>query len=220
MDSINKGDTIMIDVMICEDHPIVAHALAKVINDDGDCRVVGTTSDKASSLATCAAGNVDVALLDVRLGLESGIDVAASIRKQHPSCKVVMLTAFPSDVSLVKAYELGASAFMLKQGVVGDLLKTIKEVNRDLQLIDRSTVAEAKRRLADSGADVLANVDDTDRKILTLLAQGRTNAEISDQVYLSLQTVRNRLSALLSKFHKRNRTELAVALNAMGDELV
>jgi DNA-binding NarL/FixJ family response regulator len=206
--------------MICEDHPMVAHALARLITEDADCRVVGVTKDKASSLAACAAGNVDVALLDVRLGLESGTDVAAAIKKQHPNCKVVLLSAFPSDVTLVKAYELGASAFMLKQGEASDLLKTIKEVNRDLQLIDRSSVAEAKKRLAESGVDVLANVDDTDRKILALVAQGRTNAEISDQVYLSLQTVRNRLSALLSKFHKRNRTELAVTLNAMSDELI
>ena len=209
----------MIDVLICEDHPMVAQAFAKVINEDGDCRVVGMAQDKNASLATCASGNVDVALLDVRLGLESGLDVAEAIRKRHPNTKVVMLTAFPSDLGLVKAYEMGASAFMLKNGAVGDLLKTIREVSRGNQLIDRLSVADAKKRLGESGADVLATVDDTDRKILALVAQGRTNAEISDQVFLSLQTVRNRLSALLSKFHKRNRTELAVALNAMGDEL-
>ena len=102
---------------------------------------------------------------------------------------------------------------------MADLLKTIREVSRGNRLIDRLTVADAKKRLGEKGADVLASVDDTDRKILALVAQGRTYAEISDQVYLSLETVRNRLSALLSKFHKRNRTELAVALNAMGDEL-
>lgn len=209
----------MIDVLICEDHPMVAHALAKVINDDGDCRVVGIANDKNGSLATCASGNVDVALLDVRLGLESGLDVAEALKKRHPDTKLVMLTAFPSDLALVKAYELGASAFMLKSGAVADLLKTIRDVSRGNQLIDRLSVAEAKKRLGEKGADVLASVDDTDRKILALVAQGRTNAEISDQVFLSLQTVRNRLSALLSKFHKRNRTELAVALNAMGDEL-
>ena len=209
----------MIDVMICEDHPMVAQALAKVINDDGDCRVVGITSDKNGSLATCGTGNVDVALLDIRLGIESGIEVGAAIKKRFPETKVVMLTAFPSDVSLVKAYELGASAFMLKEGAVGDLLRTIREVSRGAQFIDRLSVLDAKKRMGESGADLLASVDDTDRKILTLVAQGRTNAEISDQVFLSLQTVRNRLSALLSKFHKRNRTELAVALNAMSEDL-
>lgn len=209
----------MIDVMICEDHPMVAQALAKVINDDGDCRVVGITSDKYGSLATCGTGNVDVALLDIRLGIESGIEVGAAIKKRFPETKVVMLTAFPSDISLVKAYELGASAFMLKEGAVGDLLRTIREVSRGAQLIDRLSVSDAKKRMGESGADLLASVDDTDRKILTLVAQGRTNAEISDQVFLSLQTVRNRLSALLSKFHKRNRTELAVALNAMSEDL-
>jgi DNA-binding NarL/FixJ family response regulator len=136
----------------------------------------------------------------------------------QPDCKVVVLTAFPSDVALVKAYELGASAFHLKNDSAEGLVSTIKDVANGLRFIDANDIYAARQRLAVSGADVLASVDDTDRKILALLAKGCTNAEISDQVYLSLQTVRNRLSNLLSKFKKRNRTELAIALKALDGE--
>lgn len=208
----------MIDVLVCDDHEMVARALSTVLNGDPDIDVVAQTAGREAVLEAAAGKNIDVAVMDVRLGGDSGLDLAAAMKRIQPECKVVMLTAFPSDVALVKAYELGASAFHLKSDSAGDLIRTIKDVANGLRFIDANDVYAARQRLTGTGADVLASVDDTDRKILALLAQGCTNAEISDQVYLSLQTVRNRLSNLLSKFKKRNRTELAIALKALDGE--
>lgn len=208
----------MIDVLVCDDHEMVARALSAVLGDDPDIDVVAKTTGREAVLEAAAGTNIDVAVMDVRLGGESGLDLAAAVRRIQPECKVVMLTAFPSDVALVKAYELGASAFHLKSDSADGLIRTIKDVANGLRFLDANDVYAARQRLAATGADVLASVDDTDRKILALLAQGCTNAEISDQVYLSLQTVRNRLSNLLSKFKKRNRTELAIALKALDGE--
>lgn len=208
----------MIDVLVCDDHEMVTRGLANVLNADKDVNVVAQAMDRESVLNDMAARAIDVAVMDVRLGGDSGLDLAAAIKRIQPDCKVVMLTAFPSDVALVKAYELGASAFHLKTDSSESLIRTIKDVANGLRFLDANDVYAARQRLAGSGADVLAAVDDTDRKILALLAKGCTNAEISDQVYLSLQTVRNRLSNLLSKFKKRNRTELAIALKALDGE--
>jgi two-component system response regulator DevR len=208
----------MIDVMVCDDHKMVARALSTVLNAEPDISVVAQATNRAAVLEVIASRAVDVALMDVRLPDDSGLDIAAAVKRIQPECKVVMLTAFPSDVALVKAYELGASAFHLKSDSSEVLIQTIKDVVNGLRFIDSNDVYAARQRLAGSGADVLAAVDDTDRKILALLAQGCTNAEISEQVYLSLQTVRNRLSNLLSKFKKRNRTELAIALKALDGE--
>ena len=208
----------MIDVLVCDDHEMVTRGLANVLNADKDVNVVAQAINRESVLNDMAARAIDVAVMDVRLGGDSGLDLAAAIKRIQPDCKVVMLTAFPSDVALVKAYELGASAFHLKTDSSESLIRTIKDVANGLRFLDANDVYAARQRLAGSGADVLAAVDDTDRKILALLAKGCTNAEISDQVYLSLQTVRNRLSNLLSKFKKRNRTELAIALKALDGE--
>jgi DNA-binding NarL/FixJ family response regulator len=197
---------------------MVTRGLANVLNADKDVNVVAQAMDRESVLNDMAARAIDVAVMDVRLGGDSGLDLAAAIKRIQPDCKVVMLTAFPSDVALVKAYELGASAFHLKTDSSESLIRTIKDVANGLRFLDANDVYAARQRLAGSGADVLAMVDDTDRKILALLAKGCTNAEISDQVYLSLQTVRNRLSNLLSKFKKRNRTELAIALKVLDGE--
>ena len=208
----------MIDLLVCDDHEMVGRALSTVLNGDPDIEVVAQTTGREAVLEAAAGKIIDVAVMDVRLGGDSGLDLAAAMRRIQPECKVVMLTAFPSDVALVKAYELGASAFHLKNDSTDGLIRTIKDVANGLRFIDANDVYAARQRLVGTGADVLASVDDTDRKILALLAQGCTNAEISDQVYLSLQTVRNRLSNLLSKFKKRNRTELAIALKALDGE--
>lgn len=208
----------MIDVLVCDDHEMVGRALSTVLNGDPDIEVVAQTTGREAVLEAAAGKIIDVAVMDVRLGGDSGLDLAAAMRRIQPECKVVMLTAFPSDVALVKAYELGASAFHLKNDSTDGLIRTIKDVANGLRFIDANDVYAARQRLVGTGADVLASVDDTDRKILALLAQGCTNAEISDEVYLSLQTVRNRLSNLLSKFKKRNRTELAIALKALDGE--
>jgi DNA-binding NarL/FixJ family response regulator len=208
----------MIDVMVCDDHKMVTCALSTVLNADPDINVVVQATDRAEVLESMANYAIDVALMDVRLRDDSGLEIAAAVKRIQPECKVVMLTAFPSDVALVKAYELGASAFHLKTDSADGLIQTIKDVVNGLRFIDSNDVYAARQRLAGSGADVLASVDETDRKILALLARGCTNAEISDQVFLSLQTVRNRLSNLLSKFKKRNRTELAIALKALDGE--
>ena len=208
----------MIDVLVCDDHDMVTRALSTVLNGDPDIDVVAQTTGREAVLEAAAGKNIDVAVMDVRLGADSGLDLAAAMKRIQPECKVVMLTAFPSDVALVKAYELGASAFHLKSDSADGLIRTIKDVANGLRFIDANDVYAARQRLVGTGADVLASVDDTDRKNLALLAQGCTNAEISDQVYLSLQTVRNRLSNLLSKFKKRNRTELAIALKALDGE--
>lgn len=208
----------MIDVMVCDDHRMVVRAISGLLNADPGLSVVAQTTDRKSALEAVAAHPIDVAVMDVRLGGDSGLDLASAVRRLQPDCKVVVLTAFPSDVALVKAYELGASAFHLKNDSAEGLVSTIKDVANGLRFIDANDIYAARQRLAVSGADVLASVDDTDRKILALLAKGCTNAEISDQVYLSLQTVRNRLSNLLSKFKKRNRTELAIALKALDGE--
>lgn len=208
----------MIDVLVCDDHEMVGRALSTVLNGDPDINVVAHATDRGGVLEVSASKDIDVAVMDVRFPDDSGLEIAAAMKRIQPGCNVVMLTAFPSDVALVKAYELGASAFQLKNDSADGLIRTIKDVANGLRFIDANDVYAARQRLAASGADVLAAVDDTDRKILALLAQGCTNAEISDQVYLSLQTVRNRLSNLLSKFKKRNRTELAIALKALDGE--
>ena len=150
---------------------------------------------------------------------ESGLDVAGSVVASHPDVKVVMLTSFNSDEALVSAYELGASAFLLKSGSSDALVKTIKDVASGMRLINPAEVRVAAETLEKRGMGVLRKLDANDRHIARLIALGYSDKQIAETVYLGLQTVRNRVSRMLSRFNKENRTQLALFFSEYQSEL-
>lgn len=158
--------------------------------------------------------------MDVRLNGDSGLDVARSVVATHPDVKVVMLTSFNSDEALVSANELGASAFLLKSGSSDALVQTIKDVASGMRLINPAEVRVASETLEKSGMGILRKLDANDRHIARLIALGYSDKQIAETVYLGLQTVRNRVSRMLSRFNKENRTQLALFFSEYQSELV
>lgn len=158
--------------------------------------------------------------MDVRLNGDSGLDVARSVVATHPDVKVVMLTSFNSDEALVSAYELGASAFLLKSGSSDALVQTIKDVVSGMRLINPAEVRVASETLEKSGMGILRKLDANDRHIARLIALGYSDKQIAETVYMGLQTVRNRVSRMLSRFNKENRTQLALFFSEYQSELV
>jgi DNA-binding NarL/FixJ family response regulator len=152
----------------------------------------------------------DILVVDVRLENESGLDVARSVVAKHPKTKIVVLTSFNSDEALVQAYELGASAFILKAGSADVLVRTIRDAAAGLRLINPAEVRAAARELDKKGIGIIRELDANDRQIARLISLGYSDKQIAETVFLGLQTVRNRVSRLLSRFNKENRTQLAL----------
>lgn len=209
----------MIRVAICDDHVMVREALASVIEHEEDVRIVGISDSLESTNELIAAEVPEVLVMDVRLNGESGLDVARSVVANHPNVKVVMLTSFNSDEALVSAYELGASAFLLKSGSSDALVQTIKDVASGMRLINPAEVRVASETLEKRGMGVLRKLDANDRHIARLIALGYSDKQIAETVYLGLQTVRNRVSRMLSRFDKENRTQLALFFSEYQSEL-
>ena len=210
----------MIRVAICDDHVMVREALASVIEAEDDVHVVGITDSLESTNQLIDEEVPEVLVMDVRLDGESGLDVARSVVAHHPDVKVVMLTSFNSDEALVSAYELGASAFLLKSGSSDALVQTIKDVASGMRLINPAEVRVASETLEKRGMGVLRKLDANDRHIARLIALGYSDKQIAETVYLGLQTVRNRVSRMLSRFNKENRTQLALFFSEYQSELV
>lgn len=200
----------MINVAICEDHEMVREALSTVINNEDGLHVVGASDSVASTRNLLDNAPTDVLLVDVRLAGESGIDVARTALAEHPDLKVVVLTSFNSDSALVAAYETGASAFMLKNGNSEGLLRTIRDAASGMKLINPAEVRAASEALNKRGLGAIRNLDANDRHIARLIAMGYSDKQIAETVFLGLQTVRNRVSRMLSRFEKENRTQLAL----------
>jgi two-component system response regulator DevR len=189
---------------------MVRDALALVLGQEADIEVVGSVAGSKELMELIGRLDADVAVLDVRLKDESGLDLAQRIRSSHPDTKIVMLTSFESDAALVGAYEANASAFLFKSGDSEELVRAIRDADAGLRLINPYAAKAAVQRLRSDRTTLIAQLDDTDRQILRALAAGDSDKQIAESVYLSLQTVRNRVSRLLNKFGKSNRTQLAV----------
>lgn len=200
----------MIRVAVCDDHAMVREALANVIGIDPSIEVVGTTDSAAATLALLDAYSVDVLVLDVRLNGESGLELARRVIASYPGVRVVVLTSFASEGLLVEAYELGASAFLLKSGDASGLVSAIRDVAAGRRLINPAEVRAASVAIERNGVGAIRKLDANDRMIATLIAQGYSDKQIAESVFLGLQTVRNRVSRMLSRFDKQNRTQLAL----------
>lgn len=209
----------MIRVAICDDHVMVREALASVIEHEDGVHIVGIADSLASTNALIETEVPEVLVMDVRLDGESGLDVARSVVANYPDVKIVMLTSFNSDEALVSAYELGASAFVLKSGSSDALVQTIRDVASGMRLINPAEVRVALETLEKRGMGILRKLDANDRHIARLIALGYSDKQIAETVYLGLQTVRNRVSRMLSRFNKDNRTQLALFFSEYQSEL-
>jgi DNA-binding NarL/FixJ family response regulator len=203
-----------VSVVICDDHQMVREALANVLNAQG-INVVGSVDTEKALLAVLGDTQTDVLLLDIALNNESGLDILRRVRLSHPGTAVVMLTSFRSASSFVASYQAGASAFVLKSGDSSLLVKTIIDVSMGLNLFNREALEELSLR----GLDLLGTLDEFDRAILRLLGTGASDQQIAEAVHLNLQTVRNRVSRMLKKFGYENRTQLALFVSQVADEL-
>lgn len=209
----------MIRVAVCDDHEMVREALASVLAQEEGISVVGVSESLETTRALIDSEVPDVLVVDVRLKEESGLDVARMVVSNYPNVRIVVLTSFNSDESLVEAYELGASAFILKTGSAVELIHTIRDVASGMRLINPVTVRAAAEALDKKGLGILRGLDANDRQIARLIALGYSDKQIAETVYLGLQTVRNRVSRLLSRFDKENRTQLALFFAEFHDEI-
>jgi DNA-binding NarL/FixJ family response regulator len=194
---------------------MVREALVKAMAPMKGVTVLVAENDAESFVQAVQQHKPQVMIVDVAHKDGSGLDIARRAKAAHNSGKVVTLVDEENDSSLVNSYELGASAVVSKKRPVRDLHQAVLDVASNVNTINPVAVRNAKRRLEEQGAMALTRVDATDRKMLELLTLGYTDRQIAREVYLSLQTVRNRMSRLLQRFRLENRTQLALHIERL-----
>lgn len=205
----------MIRTLICEDHTIVREAIGTLLDSHPNVSVVASTSDAAGTIAYMRENPVDVAVLDLHLPDMGGIELASAIRSDFPHSKTMFLTGFYSDELVLQASKVGAYDVIAKSSNLQQLADRITAVADGRLFLDRDLVSASKKRLADKGILALISLGETDKEILALIAQGCTDKEIGARVYLSPQTIRNRISRLLSLLGRDNRTQLALLMTGV-----
>lgn len=206
-----------IRVFLLDDHEVVRAGVRAGLDSEPDIEVVGEAGDAAHALDAVEQCRPDVAILDVRLGDGSGIDVCRDISATFPDVRTLILTSFESDRALVDAGLAGAAGFVLKQIRSNQLIEAIRLVAQGRQLLDQAEVRLAMRRLAQSEAGRLLDLTEQERRIFDFIGQGKTNRQIANEMFLAEKTIKNYVSNLLAKLGMARRTE-AAALAARLDE--
>ncbi|MGO9558419.1 MAG: response regulator [Acidimicrobiales bacterium] len=201
----------MLKVFLLDDHEVVRAGIRGLLEADGNIEVVGEAGTAEDAVRRVPALRPDVAVLDVRLPDGDGVEVCRELRSRMPELRCLMLTSFADDDALFAAIMGGASGYMLKQIRGTDLVSAIKRVGQGESLIDPALTKRVLDRLR-TGPEQdqrLARLSDQERKILDLLAEGLTNRQIAERLYLAEKTVKNYVSNLLTKLGMSRRTEAA-----------
>ena len=202
-------------VLICDDHEMVREGLVVLVERTGEFSVVASAGDMRGAIAKALIAEPDVALIDVQLETESGLDVARWFQEYQPNCKVVMLGSYVSHLAFLEAHRVGAKAFIPKSGSSLLLLSTLREVTSGSSCLDTSQVQASEQELEQSGVTALAHLSKNDTDIMHCIARGLADKEISEALFLNIQTVRNHVSKIMSKLGKTNRTQLAILMNSV-----
>ena len=201
-----------IRVFLLDDHEVVRRGVRELIETEDDMAIAGEAGTAEEALRRIPATSPNVAVLDVRLPDGDGVEVCREIRSTHPDVHCLMLTSFSDDEALFDAIMAGAAGYVLKQVKGGDLLDAIRRVAAGQSLLDPALTAKVLERLRKGPEEDerLADLTEQERRILALLAEGLTNRQIADRMYLAEKTVKNYVSNLLMKMGMDRRTEAAV----------
>jgi two-component system, NarL family, response regulator DevR len=200
-------------LLVVDDHEVVRQGLVALLDRRPGFQVVAEAGTVEEAIAQARLHQPDIVVMDVRLPDGSGVEACREIRAELPGTRVIMLTSFPDDEAVLSAIVAGAAGYLLKQIRARDLVAALEAVGRGESLLDPAVterVLERVRRIA-TGAidDELGVLTPQERKILMLVAEGKTNKEIAADVFLSDKTVKNYVSSILSKLNLERRAQAA-----------
>ncbi len=213
MTDAETGATRPLTLLVVDDHEVVRQGLVALIGRRPEFQVVAEAGTVAEAIAVAQRFRPDLVVMDVRLPDGSGIEACREIRAEMPETRVVMLTSYPDEDAVLSAIIAGASGYLLKQVRGRDLIAALEAVGRGESLLDPAVtgrVLERVRRIATADQpDELAQLTSQERKILLLVAEGKTNKEIAAEVFLSDKTVKNYVSSILAKLNLERRAQAA-----------
>jgi two-component system response regulator DevR len=201
-----------IRLFVLDDHELVRRGLIDLMASTDDLVVVGEAATAEAALRRIPAVRPDIALLDERLPDGSGISVCRDIRSSHPEIRCLILTSFDDDEALYAAVMAGASGYLLKEMVGTTLLEDIRQVAAGRSLLDPAITQKLMERLrAPARQDPLTKgLTPRELEVIDLIADGCTNRQIGEHLFLAEKTVKNYVTSVLMKLGMERRTQAAV----------
>lgn len=204
-------DSVPVRVFLLDDHELVRRGIADLLEAAG-MTVVGEAGTAAEAIARIPACRPHVALLDGRLPDGSGIDVCRDLRSSMPEMRCLILTSYDDNDAVFAAVMAGAAGYLLKEIRGNSLVDAVRQVAAGRSLLDPAVTERLLARMRDGekGDPRLASLTARERQILDLIADGLTNRQIGERLFLAEKTVKNYVSELLHKLGMERRTQAAV----------
>ncbi len=212
-----------IRVFLVDDHEIVRRGVASLLGAEDDIVVVGEAATAGEAVERILAAAPDVCLLDAHLPDGSGIDICRELRAANPDVRVLILTSYDDDDAISAAIIAGASGYVLKQIEGNSLVSGVRLVASGHSLIDPMVAARVVQQVQfhRRSLDLLNDLTPQQSKILFLIAEGLTNRQIAERLFLAEKTVKNHVTGLLARLGVEHRTQAAVlALRLRGETTV
>jgi DNA-binding NarL/FixJ family response regulator len=193
-----------IRILTVDDHPLFRNGVAALLATQPDMKVVAEASNGREAIQQFRRHHPDITLMDLQMPEMNGLDALNAIRGEFPEAKIIMLTTYTGDVQILRAMQVGARAYLLKNLLDKELLDTIRAVHAGRKALS----AEASYQLAEHATDEALTPAEVD--VLRLIAGGNANKEIAAQLSVTEETVKGRVKNILSKLGANDRTHAAM----------
>lgn len=198
----------LIKVLIVDDHPPFAYGLAALVNQQNDMKSVGVAVNAEQALILVKDVKTDVVVMDISMPGMNGIEATKRIKDEFPDIMVMVLSAYGYEPFLLSALEAGAAGYLLKNVPMRDLLNAIRSLKDGETILDQNLASKLLRNIAQSSGSAPRNrLDENELELLKLGAQGISNKEIANRLYLSERTVQSRFTAIFNKLTVASRME-------------
>jgi len=195
-------------ILIADDHPVVREGLTALINRCPDMTVVAEASNGREAAEQYLQHLPDLALIDLRMGNASepgpamdGVDAIAAIREKAPAARLILLTTYDDDEDVHRAFQAGAKAYLLKDTPRDELLNSLRAVHNGQTVLPPSIALKLASHVA------AAELSPRQTEVLRLIAEGKSNKEIADALFIAEGTVKTHVNAILTKLDAADRTQ-------------
>lgn len=204
----------MIRILLAEDQVLVRQGLKLMIETDEELTVTAEASNGKESIELCEKQPFDLVILDIRMPVMTGLEASRIIKKRWPDMKILILTTFMDEEYAFEALKNKVDGYLLKDGDSVELIRSIKHCLAGGLMIEGQVAAKIMPSLIQQDSEFKTEIDAslTEREIqvMVLVGEGKNNQEIADQCFLSVGTVKNHISSILSKLDLRDRTQIAI----------
>jgi len=207
-----------VKVLLVDDHEMVRIGLAAVLGTEDGIEVVGEASSGKEGLRLAEQYRPDVVLMDLVMEEMDGIETTRRMTEKFPECKVIVLTSFLDDEKLYPVIEAGAFSYLLKTSRATEIAAAIRAAANGQPVLESQVASKMMNRFRQPKAETLPHHDLTEREmeVLKLIAKGRSNQELADELYIGIKTVKFHVTNILGKLGVEDRTQAAIYAHKNG----